>query len=935
MRRLLVCSAVLACLLPIRAAAAPLWEDVPVPPSLSAMADAAGLTASLHRARFSADLVQLVYGSDVHTTDATLAQLRSARRAPATAATEIAFVPVPLTTDLWRRVILRRAVTPDNLLVAIISDRRAAMLCHGLASVDPQTLAFLADHPAMLTDLYDHAAPEFATFGSSLHIRDGRIVAPGGPAAVPLWESVVGQPAASPEKFVRALLTANEGRLAYLYDTVDALDAPHAAFAIGAWMSDGRLRLERFQMLVSAVTHGFREWPVDARPFVRPLSDFALIVTRLNVASTGAPSAPASRAFWNDVFQISDSTPQSSIEAEHGLIDAAYLAEASGVPDMYERGDRSEQLSFAQRVFSDRGVQDKEAASALKAMPRQRMLLLALERMGIRNASTYVAASRAAREATSGDANRAFWTLAQLQGSLALIGRLRGVGTIDEPAAERLVLSLSAVAIKDGRYDGGVARWIDRDLMAALPPGPTAEGRLILGLSGRVSDPSNPRVLWEGQEYSLDFSAQAAKHLRAVRQRQGSYMLDAALDLARLADRPPASVAPGGGRTRAATLAALADTFSPRSKNALSDTMAPGVTAPGPPRERIDRVLGDLQHMDEAREPDRAARAAAQLVETADMVLSETLLSLVYALDIGDPDGTAMLASNVALRHDFGFTLHEGEGRARRPWDVPRQDFLPGLPWHVTGSLLGLDLALAPLSLRHIELDRAAVAPRLRSLEREAFAVNAALIDRTALRETDRAAVVAAIGRGRARVLAIASPADAEQVEDAIRMDGWRRQAIDWTLAHEGADVPGMFSLVELVALGGGAPSANLDAWGLSAYLSNGCLCTRMIAPGGWRIFEGRPQLSFVSFVVSDLNLRVASLLDEMRLPAALEVPVLSAAIQDLIDDAAPGDASDWLSVAQAAQGLTRQRVEDYVAAAAAVDGPLVPVGEATTARHQ
>jgi hypothetical protein len=80
-----------------------------------------------------------------------------------------------------------------------------------------------------------------------------------------------------------------------------------------------------------------------------------------------------------------------------------------------------------------------------------------------------------------------------------------------------------------------------------------------------------------------------------------------------------------------------------------------------------------------------------------------------------------------------------------------------------------------------------------------------------------------------------------------------------------------------------------------------------------------------MSFIVSDLNLRVAMILNELGLPAPLERPVLAAAVQDFIDEVAPADSNDWLSLAQAAQALTRQRVDDYVAAAAAVDGPLVP----------
>jgi hypothetical protein len=28
-------------------------------------------------------------------------------------------------------------------------------------------------------------------------------------------------------------------------------------------------------------------------------------------------------------------------------------------------------------------------------------------------------------------------------------------------------------------------------------------------------------------------------------------------------------------------------------------------------------------------------------------------------------------------------------------WALPRQDIAPGVPWHITGSILGLDVAMA------------------------------------------------------------------------------------------------------------------------------------------------------------------------------------------------------------------------------------------------
>src|SRR5262249_56676862 len=96
--------------------------------------------------------------------------------------------------------------------------------------------------------------------------------------------------------------------------------------------------------------------------------------------------------------------------------------------------------------------------------------------------------------------------------------------------------------------------------------------------------------------------------------------------------------------------------------------------------------------------------------------------------DVGDRDGAALLAGNGALRHDFGFGRKDNETRGRMPWLAPRQDFQPGVPWHVTGSLLGLDVALAPMNLRRMTFDRIADAPKLSSVEREALAVSANLI---------------------------------------------------------------------------------------------------------------------------------------------------------------------------------------------------------------
>jgi hypothetical protein len=145
-------------------------------------------------------------------------------------------------------------------------------------------------------------------------------------------------------------------------------------------------------------------------------------------------------------------------------------------------------------------------------------------------------------------------------------------------------------------------------------------------------------------------------------------------------------------------------------------------------------------------------------------------------------------------------------------------------------------------------------------------------------------------------------------------------------MANDPGSIPSMFSLGELLQLGGGAPGADLDAWGMLALGSRGCACTRFELPRLGRLLSGRSQIASIAPALPDLNLHVAVLLDALRLPAALARSVLAAAVQEFVEEVAPSDASDLLGVARGVDGITRDRVEDYVAAAAAVDGPLAPV---------
>ena len=351
----------------------------------------------------------------------------------------------------------------------------------------------------------------------------------------------------------------------------------------------------------------------------------------------------------------------------------------------------------------------------------------------------------------------------------------------------------------------------------------------------------------------------------------------------------------------------------------------PGVVPPPSPLERVPRAIDELDRIgSNAASLPRASRAAAEIVDAADEAAAQALVSLVYAINLGDPDGDALLPADVSRRHDFGLGQRDNEQRLRAPWMMPRQDVSPGVPWHIDGSLLGLDVALATGALRRLSADRGIEAPTLTSNERESFAVGFGLMNPFALTDAARDAIAEAIEMGRQRLSAISHAAEMARVADELDMDGWRRRATRWTLEHEPGRVESFFSLGELLVLGGAGRDGDLDPWGTSALVSTGCVCTRMPSPGGLPLVVGRRQIGLLASAVPDLNLHIARSLARLRVPARLAKYVLSAALQDFVDEVRGTDPDDWLSLVRGAAAVPLERIEDYVAAAAA-DGPLLP----------
>jgi hypothetical protein len=913
------------------AAAVAVSEDVPVAGGTAAWSQALGIDAPLDRARFIAEITRLVYDVSEGRTPAAAHFVPPAQTAqtdghepPPAASADL--VPVPLTAAIWSDAVFRRRVPSSGLVAAILGDRQAALLCHGLAGLDDATLQFLVEHPAVLTDVYEHDAAAFAVFASSLHIRDGRVAPPGGDAAVALWEGAVGEEVTQPDHFVPALFSRGDGRLAYLYDSIGQLDPPRAAFALGFWIQNPATRAERFKALTALSTGAYHEWRLKAVPFARPIHDVASLLMRVRAAADGTPLPPASRTFWARVFESAD-LPEPGAKPPKGHddpVDAAWLAQAMASGDVHQRGDRFDQFGFGQRAFAAATSDERgDVLVALRGFVRYRMLMLTLDRLGITTPAVYAAAARHASRLTALDHRHAFTALAQFQGLMALVVRMRRVQTIDRPKAEALVTSLVSLPISDEGYGGGLLDWVGRELRPMMATADDVESGLIAQLAGAHAA-APIRVTWEGQRYRLDLAGPEDRRLHRIREKQGGVPLDFALDLETVARSLAAETATRPDVTAgidALTKMAAAIAPQPKSDERL---LPPGAEALRDPHESLVKAVADLRKVEKSGDVKKAAHAVEPLTSAAEAIAGEALLSIAYALDLGDPDGTALLAGNVAWRHDFGFGTSDPETRARTAWSLPKQEVAPGVPWHVSGSALGLDVALAPLALRRVDTGRVSDAPKLTSNERQTFAVSVALMNPFALTDAARDAIAGGIVRGRARVAAV-SLQTADALADAIAMDGWRRRAAKWSIAHDPGRVASMFSLTELLSLGGVDSSApGVDAWGMSAFVSSGCLCTHLAPPGGWWNLTGRPQLGLLATTVADLNLHIAATLHDLGLPAAIARNVLSAAVQDYIDEVRPNDNEDWLTLVRAAQAVPRERIEDYVAEITA-DGPLVP----------
>jgi hypothetical protein len=817
------------------------WHALPVEGGVDRLAQAAGLEPGLPSWRALYEACRRrhgLWGEDAGS--APEAQAAPPRHS---------VVPLPLAPDVWRRLVRGGdKVSDEQLPLAILAERRSALLYRGLAAYDDETLAALAADPDRLRRLQRRHADVLAVFGARFAVRGGLVVVPGGPEAEPLWQELVGETPRSPARFLLALVGPSGGRLAFFYDSVARLEPVRQRLALGLHLPAGAPRTDAVRALARVFQAEAAWWRKEGGAFARPDADAARLLRELRLTPDGGIAPPTARGFWEALL---DGASRSADEIRASPpVDVAWLAERIGTGDPRTRRLRLEQVSFAQRVFGPAAeASPLEAVQALHGLEDVRTLLLSLERMGARDPGFFATVVQGARRSIAASGQEKAWpTHAGFQGVVAVIDRGRFTRALDLASAERLLRSLLEVPLSASvPWERGLGGWLEATLLPelarALGAGSLdADTTVVRALAGATALSASRGALfeWEGLWYRAQPARAELRRIEGVRRQQGGASL--------------------GGALR-------------------------GCRGPA----------------EKGREACATAVAAA-------------LTSLVYAAHLGEPDGPALAGEDPARRHAF----------FPDPWALPEEVSGPGVPWHVRGSLLGLEMPLARLGLHRLAGDALPDhAPVIDAPQRRRLAVSVGLANAAECGDAERDALAGAVAAGRRRAAALR--AGGEDVAPAARdagLDPWRARALEWLLAHEPEARESFFSLGELLYLGapGGGP---WDAWGASDTTLAG-LRLRLPSPRPLDEASGRRPEPALAEGFLDLGVRVAVHLAERGLPASLAPALVATLLPDLFVEARPVAPDDRLALDAWVRGQKATRLDDAVASLAG-RGPLQP----------
>ena len=921
------------------AGAQPTVSEVPLPGGLRAALAAIGDRTPPDRAHFLAEFIRRTYDRPLDSRDdpraVALESLLAELKAAAAESDSSETLPLPLSGRIWIDAVFGGRATPRTLVSAILQSRNAALLYCALLWLDDDTRAWLAGEPALLSELASAHAAALLAAAPGLRATAAGVQVPGGELAAPAWRALVGRGPEDPAAFVRALVASEEGRLARFFGTFGQLTPPQVRVAMNLDLADVPARIDSARRLHSVFLRLSDGYAPEQHAFTRPALDPALLVAELEADADGRPLLPGSRGLWNAVFAgVDDRRSGPPLDAAHASpewetpADFPWLSEQAFKNEPGERRRRYLMVLFAaRRLGRDPAAAARDAVDTIRAAGAYPALTAALERAGVTDLATYAAAARrAATLSNIEDDDRAARAIAQFQGALALVTRAALARSLTAGSVSALVSSLAGVPLSHrGEYEGRLVGWLSGWMAAeaagrgpaqpagAAPAGSDEEAfiraagpmeQLVLRVLAGPEAVEPRFVEWEGTRYRLDLAAAEAVRLAGALGESPGSSLSSAVTVAAIAD------ALAGARLTREGLQEQADRLA-------------GVPLALPPA-CCRGVAAALRHAAAEGNLRAAPRLASALRLLADDLLARGLTEMAYAAALGPRDGVSLSAADAAGRHDFGFDSRLGRGAC---WRLP----VPGRDeegrWRVAGSLLGLDVRLADFSLVRLSSRFPSRRPTLDELDRRVLIEAVALIEPASLSDADRDTIAAAIRRGRARLDAARSPRDSATIADEVRLSAPRRTLLSWTVMHDPGQVAAFLSPSELFWLGLGDDRVEaLQAWGAPAGPRLGCHCLQFGLRRPWEIIAGRRNAGMLASAFPDLNLRLAELLSELRLPAALLGPVLRSATLDFVNAVISRDPDDRRGLVVFVQALRSEHLENYLALLT-TGGPLVPVG--------
>lgn len=936
----LIASMVLVMSASVRAADRPgALGEMTVPGGVRAALDAIGETGSADRAQFVIEFARRIYQRPLTsrtdprmaTVQALLDHLDQAARTSQSADT----VPLPLPPEIWTDVVFEKRATPQTLAASILRSRNAAVLYCALIALDDDTRAWLTGQRDLIADLAGHDAPAFLLAASALRVSGGAVQVPGGEPAQSAWEAIVGKRLNEPAAFVRALLSRDDGRLAYFFGALAQLTPAQIYYALGLDAPDASTRAAEAHRLYNVFHRLGHGWNVADRAFWRATLDPALLAAQLRTDATGRPVVPGTRAFWTALLANSGTVETQEALTAGEAAGFAWLCEQVFNPDLDEAAQR---LNYAAVLFASRQVEAvtannaADALDAVRAALKYPALALTLERAGLHDLAALAGAARRAGKLTdTGDERHSARALAQFQAAMALLARGAMRGSLTPAALASLVSSLSSLDVDErGDYGGQVARWIGAHVQDWPAPEPSpaavdspddpfanAAGPLERDLLHLVAGPivrDAPIVEWEGTRYRVDLSrAEAVRISRIIGDEPRPY-LSSARSLADIADAITGKAVTRDELSRQAQrLNQIGADVDLRTPSAWIDTDAPQ-------RFRDVSAALDRTAHDGVRDAPRVART---LLLLADDLAARGLMELAYACAMGYPTGTPISADDAATRHVFG--IGNATVRHAAAWQLPLAG-ADGAGWRVTGSVLGLDVRLASFWMMPLSWAPPTHRPTLNDADRRGYMETAVLLNPVSLTDAQRDAIASALRDGRERLASARSADDARALADRARLDSWQRSLVPWIASHDARQLDAALSAGQLLALGmTHAEIPDLEAWGVNAGPRLGCLCIRLSAPSANDVLAWRWGSGYFSTAFADMNLRLAELLAQMKMPARLLGPVLSAATLELINNVTSRDQDDARALIEFARTLTTERLELFLALLT-TDGPLVPV---------